>query len=668
MRIKNLIYSSVLLLGICFSGCKDDNGEVFVSMNRTEKTMYKGETYQFNVSIQTADNVVYTESLTWTIEKNEPNTALNVAEDADVVSIDESGKVTALNYGEATIKATTASGRFVYARITVDQRAAPSADGLMFTESDHYMAAVVGGDSLVIVIDTTRVTYCPVDDLINELQITSEDESLLKLTLQPATVKVTDEETGITTTKIVRNRFWAILDVVEKNRDATVLVTASLGGTSISCNVHIGVNLYLSLAPYISDGVGKPTVLEEMSYKISINNKTINPNNDPDTIRVYFRATPEGRVDEIMGNLKLTTSGESTLFVTGHRLADDYVSSREYWIFVETGPNSGNTDIKLSSEEAGVSVTAKCEVFNKYDHPIESLKFKEGEDGWNESVEYTTQSVSNALMELLEAGPFGITDYWSVEWAIASGNATLEYLYSKDESTGKQTLTDVLMNAAAPGKVVVTASVGDDRIGKKTAQAIFTVLLKVDNVGVSLAKDRFALHEVGKAGIDAASNFTVPVSAIQWRSTDESVIVINDAGEFEAVGVGSANIIVSVTDDLGNVLNAEKKITVTDDSNIHDLNFDAEPYLYFEDANGYIMVFPSANDEISYRIKVESLLGNNGTHDITGRDIVYVVYDETASIVSGTVTVNGDKLVFNDVKAQKGSKIVTISGTINYDK
>ncbi|WP_455496753.1 hypothetical protein [Coprobacter sp.] len=668
MRIKNLIYSSVLLLGICFSGCKDDNGEVFVSMNRTEKTMYKGETYQFNVSIQTADNVVYTESLTWTIEKNAPNTALNVAEDADVVSIDESGKVTALNYGEATIKATTASGRFVYARITVDQRAAPSADGLMFTESDHYMAAVVGGDSLVIVIDTTRVTYCPVDDLINELQITSEDESLLKLTLQPATVKVTDEETGITTTKIVRNRFWAILDVVEKNRDATVLVTASLGGTSISCNVHIGVNLYLSLAPYISDGVGKPTVLEEMSYKISINNKTINPNNDPDTIRVYFRATPEGRVDEIMGNLKLTTSGESTLFVTGHRLADDYVSSREYWIFVETGPNSGNTDIKLSSEEAGVSVTAKCEVFNKYDHPIESLKFKEGEDGWNESVEYTTQSVSNALMELLEAGPFGITDYWPVEWAIASGNATLEYLYSKDESTGKQALTDVLMNAAAPGKVVVTASVGDDRIGKKTAQAIFTVLLKVDNVGVSLAKDRFALHEVGKAGIDAASNFTVPVSAIQWRSTDESVIVINDAGEFEAVGVGSANIIVSVTDDLGNVLNAEKKITVTDDSNIHDLNFDAEPYLYFEDANGYIMVFPSANDEISYRIKVESLLGNNGTHDITGRDIVYVVYDETASIVSGTVTVNGDKLVFNDVKAQKGSKIVTISGTINYDK
>lgn len=176
------------------------------------------------------------------------------------------------------------------------------------------------------------------------------------------------------------------------------------------------------------------------------------------------------------------------------------------------------------------------------------------------------------------------------------------------------------------------------------------------------------MHEVGKAGIDAASNFTVPVSAIQWRSTDESVIVINDAGEFEAVGVGSANIIVSVTDDLGNVLNAEKKITVTDDSNIHDLNFDAEPYLYFEDANGYIMVFPSANDEISYRIKVESLLGNNGTHDITGRDIVYVVYDETASIVSGTVTVNGDKLVFNDVKAQKGSKIVTISGTINYDK
>lgn len=232
-----------------------------------------------------------------------------------------------------------------------------------------------------------------------------------------------------------------------------MLVTASLGGTSISCNVHIGVNLYLSLAPYISDGVGKPTVLEEMSYKISINNKTINPNNDPDTIRVYFRATPEGRVDEIMGNLKLTTSGESTLFVTGHRLADDYVSSREYWIFVETGPNSGNTDIKLSSEEAGVSVTAKCEVFNKYDHPIESLKFKEGEDGWNESVEYTTQSVSNALMELLEAGPFGITDYWSVEWAIASGNATLEYLYSKDESTGKQTLTDVLMNAAAPVKL-----------------------------------------------------------------------------------------------------------------------------------------------------------------------------------------------------------------------
>lgn len=668
MRIKNLIYSSVLLLGMIFSGCKDDNDAVFVSMNRTEKTMYKGETYQFSVSIQTADNVAYTESLTWTIEKNAPNTALNVAEDVDVVSIDESGKVTALNYGEATIKATTASGRFVYARITVDQRAAPSADGLMFTESDHYMAAMIGGDSLVIVVDTTRVTYCPIDDLIDELQITSEDESILKVMLQPATVKVTDEETGVTTTKVIRNRFWAILDVVEKNRDATVAVTASLGGTSISCNVHIGVNLYLSLAPYISDGVGKPTVLDEMSYKISINNKTINPNSDPDTIRVYFRATPEGRVDEIMGNLKLTTSGESTLFVTGHRLADDYVSSREYWIFVETGPNSGNTDIKLSSEEAGVSVTAKCEIYDKYDHPIESLKFKEGEDGWNESVEYTTQSATNALMELIEAGPFGITDYWPVEWAITSGNATLEYLYSKDETTGKQVLTDVLMNAAAPGKVVVTAFVGDDRIGKKTAQATFTVLLKVDNVGVSLAKDRFALHEVGKAGIDAASNFTVPASAIQWRSTNESVIVINDAGEFEAVGVGSANIIVSVTDDLGNVLNAEKKITVTDDSNIHDLNFDAEPYLYFEDANGYIMVFPSADDEISYRIKIESLLGNNGTHDITGRDIVYVVYDETANIVSGTVTVDGDKLVFNNVKAQKGSKIVTISGTINYDK
>lgn len=670
MKVSKFIYSFIFLfpmLGILLPGCVDKEATIYVSMNRSEKTMYKGENYQFSVNVQSSDNIAYTENITWSVEKNIPRTDLDVPQDAEVISIDNTGTVTALNYGEATIKAVTSSGRFVYAQITVDQRPSPSADGLSFTETDHYMSATISGDSLVFVVDTTRVNYCPVDDLINEIQVTSEDESILKVSLQHATVNVKNEETGVVTKKIVRDRFWVILDVVDQSKDKTIVVTATLGETSLSANVHIGVNLFLSLAPYISDGVGKPTVLEEMSYKIPINNRTLNPNGNPDTIRVYYRATPESRVDDIVKDFKLTTSGESVLFVTGHRLADDYTSSREYWIFVETGPTSGDTEIKLSSELAGVSVTAKCEVFDKYEHPITSLKFKKNEDEWSETVEYTTQQKTNALLELLEANPFGIIDYWPVHWEITSGDAEIQYLYAADETSKKQVLSDVLMNAKSPGKVVVTATIGDDRIGKKTAKATYTVLSRIDNISISLPKTEYALYETGKAAIEAVSNFPVPESAIEWHSLNERVVTINQRGEFSAVGVGTVKIEADVTDDLGHRSTAETTLTVTDNSQIHDLNFNSGTYLYFESTDGYIMAYPTADDRISYRIKVLDLLGKDGTYNITGRDIEYVVYNEKASFISGTLTVKGSKLTFNNVKAQKGSKTVTISGSMNYD-
>lgn len=136
-----------------------------ITLNKTALTLTKGETAELSVTEYTPEDTTDEKTVTWK-SSNE-----------DAVIVDESGKVTAVAKGTATITATSTANPEVKAEceVTVNN---PELESIAFKQSE--IALLVGGEA------TVECTYLPTDADKPAIKITSSDDS----------IKVTDNGDG----------------------------------------------------------------------------------------------------------------------------------------------------------------------------------------------------------------------------------------------------------------------------------------------------------------------------------------------------------------------------------------------------------------------------------------------------------------------------------------
>ena len=113
MITKKYVYFILTLFTACLSlvGCKDDDVE-YVKMSKTAVTVYPNESYQFQVLAEGED--LFPGTVVWSIKDETPEEGIQ----GNVLTIDEAGKVTGVNYGQAVVKATLQDGRYLLAIVT----------------------------------------------------------------------------------------------------------------------------------------------------------------------------------------------------------------------------------------------------------------------------------------------------------------------------------------------------------------------------------------------------------------------------------------------------------------------------------------------------------------------------------------------------------------------
>lgn len=165
-------------------GCKDDDVE-YVKMSKTAVTVYPNESYQFQVLAEGED--LFPGTVVWSIKDETPEEGIQ----GNVLTIDEAGKVTGVNYGQAVVKATLQDGRYLLAIVTVAERIGPTDPTFSFEQSKYYINPSTISDSLVLTIDPDLLKLYPLEFISSdEAVLLVDDASKLQETTQEGTYKI----------------------------------------------------------------------------------------------------------------------------------------------------------------------------------------------------------------------------------------------------------------------------------------------------------------------------------------------------------------------------------------------------------------------------------------------------------------------------------------------
>ena len=618
MMTKKFVFYNILTLFVaCLSliGCKDDD-VAYVRMSKTTVTLHPNDSYQFQILADGGET--FSGSVVWTIVEETPEEGV----EGNVITMDEEGVVTGHQKGEAKIKATLQDGRYLLAVVSVTDRNGPNNPEFSFEQEAYYINPSTISDSLVLNIDPDLMKLYPLEFISSDESVLLVDNvSKLQETTQEGTYKL-----GIHPQNI--------------QQDEPVVVTAKLGNATIECKVYVKVKLYLSLADFTGADI---TEIDQSSFKFTINNDK----KGKDTIVVYYRAYPDD--DKTIADLdfKVTTSGEG-LVVNKYEMNPE--KKNEFLVVVTSGGVPGNAVVTVEAE--GRKVTANCEVYDKNDYYVESVTML--------TEQYTIEDVLfYDLLSEVEVAPFGITDYWPIEWS------------SSDESIATVG-SDGHVVFKSPGVVDIIATARD-----KSTKCRFTVLLKVSSIEFSNSvASSYYVGESAKFTTTIKANVSsVPDNKIVWASSNVQVATVDDKGVVSTVGAGNATITATITDDKGNTVKAKKTIEVIDAADIEIYNVSlGNKFVYYQETKSKLDVYideelavENYTNYLSFTFDRAINLSQDHTYTIgkyLSGQVLYNATGATVNLLSGTLKIEGGKLIFN-LKVGIPSKQATISGIVN---
>lgn len=636
---KKTVYLLFTVLLVAFAACKEDS-TVFYSLNKTDLAIHPKETFQFAVWEQSMDfNRVYAGSITWSVIDQVPIEPAHT----EVARIDETGLLTAVNPGQAIVKAACANGYTVMSAITVNAWDAPDASGLVLDRYEIFQSP----DQTY----TDTLTLSVSDDILAkfDLLVTSSDSTLIV----PVLLAPTEEDLA------AGNKDYHI--VLQRTEDITtekdVEITVSAGETTVTCVVHISMRLYLSFDKIDLSLTDNPDLVKEASYRIKLG--------ETDTVKANYLLQPDdaAHIEKMKNSFSITTSGSSALIIE----KTEFVSG-QLWIFVRAGNLEGSTDVII--EALGNEIVANCSVVDINNTVVDSVYFDM--DAIREKVgqDLTTSERGFSLFENLTVEPLTATIDWPVEWTSSDENvATVANI---GENTGAVTIWKA-------GTFTITAACRD-----KSASVTFTAKLKLENMAIANnVQTELVETETTRwtVNMSAKSNYKTDDVVVTWTSSDDKVATVAADGTITAVGAGNATITASVTDDYGTTLTAEKEVTVISaaDIEIEDVAFTSD-YEYMVDiaSSGSlkgtkVQVFSMKTFE-SYSFNLYTADGSAialtpgkiltyGTDFIPGSQVIYP-NGENPDITSGTIEVLATGNLKFNLKASKGGKEVSITGEV----
>lgn len=478
-----------------------------ITLNSTSLTLSIGDTQTLTATI--APDNADDKSVTWS------------SSDATVASVDQTGKVTALKEGTATITVTAQDGSGKTGTCAVTVNAIP----------------------------VTGVT----------LNQTSLSFTVMNQTQQLHATVLPDNATYKTVTWTSNNESVAIVSstgVVTAKGDGTVTITATAGGKSATCTVSVtltvpvtGVTLNkttLTLTPnatetltatvapsnatnqnvtWSSDNTSVATVSNGTVTAVAVGtaNITVTTADGNKQARCAVTVNPI-RVTSVTLNKTsyAFTSLNATLQLSATVKPDDATYKTVSWTSDDTSVATVDQSGKVTSKGSGTTTiratadgkSATCAITVSI--PVTGV-----------SLNMTTLTLSPNETYLLQANvtPTSATNK-GVTW-------------SSNNTTVATVLSSGLVTAKAEGTAKITVTTID---GNKTAECTVTVFVPVTSITLNYTS---LTLELGKSKTLVAT--VLPENAtdktVTWTVANSSVVTINDNGVVQAVGCGTVTVV-----------------------------------------------------------------------------------------------------------------------------
>ena len=641
-RIYRRMLSPVIVVLCVMTGltsCQDTE-KIYMSLNKLELTIHPKESFQYEVWMQTEGetSILSSEEVDWDLIDQKP---INTESSKVVAIIDENGKLTAIAPGQALVQAVSKRGEKVLGSLLVNAWETPNPKGLVLSKNEVYMPVTQTlEDSLTLTVDDAILQKF-------DLVVTSSNTDAI----DPKLVAPTEADLA------AGNKDYKIaLKRGESIEDEDVEIKVSAGETAVSCIVHLGMRLYLAFSDIdLTDGVN-PNLVTTTTLSIGLNEEK--------TVEVNYKLVPDDNVhlEKMKENVHVTVQGDPVVTVADWEFTNDNIK-----VFLKTGVITGNANVIV--EGLGVQATTECNVLDYDKIEVESVTF---------DMEGIHEMVGNVQLETSEAG-YGLFDYVSVKPITAAVYWPLEWKSSNPEIA--EVNGEGFVSIKKAGIFTITATCKD-----VNTSVTFTAKLKLEKISIpnSVLTDLAVGEETQwPVALTAKSNYITEDVVLEWKSSDESVVKVNENGKLTAVGAGEATISVVAVDDYGTQVEAEKKVIVKslDDIAIENLNFSTNTHLYLADIasesgmGGSLLTIMNMETEEVYEISLftktgEVLIWDTDTVYTAGEHFnihsyVYYPSGEKAVITQGNIKVTADGTLFFDLIAGKSSKVVTVKGTVS---
>lgn len=481
-----------------------------VVMSQTEVTTEKDQTLQLTATIRPADTE--DKALVW------------ASSDEKIATVDQTGKVTTIEYGKTVISATTTNGISGYCTVNVvDSKIYVTEVKLNNTE----LSLKVGASQ------TLKAVVSPENATDPTVTWTTSDEAVATVNAEGLVTAVKEGEAVITATADGKSATCKV--TVEKVAVEKVTISTETWGMTIGETHTLTVAIQPENATYKDvtwkssdeavvtvDNTGKITAVEVGSADITA---TVDGVTAKCAVTVAPLVIPVESI-EIAGEAKVKVGETITLTAT---IIPEGAEGTVNWSSSDPSKATVKDGVVIGVSDGKVEIIASCGEVSA-SHAVEVLP-----------IEVESVAISDKTLTLVK----GNTKQLS--FTVAPENAKIEgTVWSVDSGSDIVTVSENgLVTAVAPGSATVSVTVS----GVKSDVCSITVEgIKPESITLTPSTYTMVVDEVYEGLEYVISPTDCDYKDVEWSSSDASIVAVDQKGVLTAKAVGSATVTVKTVE------------------------------------------------------------------------------------------------------------------------
>lgn len=592
---SKLIYSALTLifsLPFILGSCKEEE-KLFVGLNSPEKTLLLGESYQFNYTL-TSVGGASTDGITaeWSVA------------DPSILSVDQTGLVTAQDVGNTILTAKLSNGNYVTSSVTVEKP-----NTMLFSKSDQIYIQTQG------LRDTIRLSLN-----VNELELEkgidvySMDESIASIdTVTPMDAEdfyflLRPGKEGDTRIYLANGNLKTYCDV---HVGPVVDIAWDLAGTATTTSMRVFKGEPFELVLYTSVYPSNDWQREDL-YEWRVEN---NDENNPAAEFVDFNQSVRGQISWTVNPINLGTS-------------KFYITSR--------GKEASLVLKVVDKDQIAVnSVSIECNgVVVGYADPDSTY------------IGVVNASSQEPLAIRAINNPQNSASTWPFTWSSTNPEVAVY-----NESSG-------MLNVLGDGETEISVTSKD-----LTARCKIVISTPITAIEVTSVRKKIMVGD--KEQMSYITNPDGAKPSVVWSTDNSNVLSVDASGVVTGIGVGSANVYVETENGVKSEAYSIEVVEALSDYSYDGADY---IYSFAAGNLTIEAQAPDDSDSsiLSASLNVATL--NNGTYTIGQNmaDVTFNFNGVLANISSGTIEVSGDKVKEFDINLviDLGNNRVNIKGKL----